>query len=55
MFKPNQGDYLIIDRSWDGERHLNAKRLCFLGLMGSVDYWPLAKTFIRYLGVSHGQ
>jgi hypothetical protein len=36
-------------------RQLNSKRCYFLGLMGSVDYWPVANNFIRYLEVSRCQ
>jgi len=38
-----------------GGRQLNSKRYYFLGLMGSVDYWPLANDVIRYLEVSRYQ
>lgn len=55
MSEPNRGNCLIIDQPSGGEWQLNIERLCFSGLMRSVDYWPLAKIFTRYLGVDRSQ
>ena len=55
MLEPNRGDRFTADHLLTRGRQLNTERLCFSGLMRSVDYWPLAKNFIRRLGVSLGQ
>ena len=50
-----QGGLCYSGRFLGGGRQLNSKRRYFLGLMGSVDYWPLANNFTRHLGVSRYQ
>jgi hypothetical protein len=55
MSEPNRVDCFIAAYFSSRGRQLNTERLYFSGLMRSVDYWPLAKYFIRRLGVSLGQ
>jgi hypothetical protein len=55
MSEPNRGARFSAGYFSSRGRQLNAERLHFSGSMRSVDYWPLAKNFIRRLGVSRGQ